>query len=149
MKQETGLFDATLAQVKAKGERLTVQRRLVIEALCERRGHLATHDVQQFLRRQPVGQDIPESTIYRILQWLKELQVVSQTDMGVPGVVYELFSRPHHHLICLGCGAITDIDDEWLAPLRHSLFEEYGFTARIDHMAFYGYCHKCAVKGSA
>jgi Fur family ferric uptake transcriptional regulator len=144
MNQEKGAFDATLAQVKAKGERLTVQRRLVIEALCERSGHLTIHDVQQSLQCKHVGQNIPESTTYRILQWLKDLQVVSQTDMGMPGIVYELHNHPHHHLICLRCGAITDIEDNWLVSLRQSLSDEYGFTSRIDHMAFYGYCRNCA-----
>jgi len=83
-------------------------------------------------------------TIYRILQWLKDLRLVSQTDMGAGGMVYQLLSHPHHHLICLTCGAVTDVDDAYLDDLRRKLGEAYGFTARIDHMAIYGQCHECA-----
>ena len=149
MKQENDLLDATLAQVKAKGGRLTVQRRLVIEILCEHSGHLAIHDVQEYLQSTPIGQGIPESTTYRILQWLKDLQVVSQTDMGTQGVVYQLLDCPHHHLICLRCGSIMDVEDMRLDVLRQCFSQEYGFTSRIDHMAFYGYCRQCTTKGSS
>ena len=65
-------------------------------------------------------------------------------DMGRAGIVYELLGRPHHHLICLSCGRVTDLDDSYLAPLRDALYTGVGFKARIDHMAIYGLCADCA-----
>ncbi len=135
-------IDQFVAQVRARGERLTIQRRLVIEVLCEHHDHLAVHDIQQMLADQ--GYALSETTVYRILQWLKDLGLVSQTDLGQSGIVYQVISeRPHHHLVCLNCGRIIDIDDRVLAPLREVLKQDYDFEPRIDHMAFFGVCGAC------
>lgn len=62
---------------------------------------------------------MPEATIYRVLQWLKDLGIVAQTDLGQSGITYELvLTPPHHHLVCLHCGRIQDIDDASVAALR-------------------------------
>jgi Fur family ferric uptake transcriptional regulator len=128
--------------LKASGERLTLSRRLVIAALCQQPGHVSVSDVQA--RIAAGGHDLPAPTIYRVLQWLKEVRVVSQTDIGAAGVVYELVTQPcHHHLICLGCGAVIDLDDSYFAPLRASLCRDFGFAARVEHMAIFGLCPAC------
>lgn len=136
--------DSLLQQIQARGERMTIQRRLVIEALCRPAEHLTIADIQQHLKQQGEGQELTDVTIYRVLQWLKDLGLVSQTDMGKSGVVYALVSEPyHHHLICLTCGAVITLDDSYFAALRERLQTDYDFTARIDHMAIYGQCKNC------
>ena len=73
--------------------------------------------------------------------------MVSQTDIGSAGIVYELIDDPpHHHLICLSCEAIIDLDDSLFTHLRQQLREEYDFEPRIEHMAVYGYCRSCIEK---
>jgi Fur family ferric uptake transcriptional regulator len=135
-------FDDLIQRLRERGERLTVQRRLVLEILCEQGDHLTVQDIQR--RLQPQGIDLAETTVYRILQWLKEIGFVSQTDLGQQGIVYQLVScDPHHHLVCLVCGAVLDVDDEVVALLRDYLRREYGFEPRIDHMAIFGRCRDC------
>jgi Fur family ferric uptake transcriptional regulator len=137
------LFDTVIEQVQAKGERITIQRRLVIEALCNGQGHLSIGAIQHYSRTAYPASALQDTTIYRILQWLKDMQLVSQTDMGTVGIVYELLVKPHHHLICLACGTVADLDDGYLTLLRDRLSAEFGFEARIDHMAIYGLCQTC------
>jgi Fur family ferric uptake transcriptional regulator len=128
--------------LKHLGERITMPRRAVIQALCELGGHQTTQSIEQHLDAQ--GISVPEPTVYRVLQWLKDLALVSQTDLGHSGTVYELLSTPpHHHLICLICGHVQNLDDSALTPLRSHLQEAYGFEPRIDHMAIFGVCQKC------
>lgn len=86
--------EAILQRVRACGERVTIQRRLVIEALCHQGNHLTITDIQQHLRQRDEEHALPDVTVYRVLQWLKELGLVSQTDMGTSGTVYELVSEP-------------------------------------------------------
>jgi Fur family transcriptional regulator, ferric uptake regulator len=125
-----------------RGVRLTMQRRLVIEALCERGDHMAVLDVQHYLQQH--GTELNETTVYRILQSLKDLGIVSQTDLGQSGLVYQVIEEtPHHHLICLFCGKIINIDNDYLEPLNERLRREYGFEARMDHMAIFGCCQEC------
>ena len=131
-----------LDSLRARGERLTLSRRHVIEVLCEHPDHLTVQDVQGYLERQSI--DLNETTIYRVLQWLKDVGIVSQTDLGRSEYVYQLIGpHVHHHLVCLHCGAVIDVDDSVIAPLRATLRAEYDFEPRIDHMAIFGICARC------
>ena len=133
---------AIVETLRARGERLTIQRRMVINALCAHGEHLSVHAIQHQLTHE--GVEINETTVYRILQWLKDQELVSQTDLGHSGVVYQIIGRePHHHLVCLNCGAVIDIDDSVMEPLRARLRNEFDFEPRIEHMAFFGVCGAC------
>lgn len=128
--------------LRQRGERLTIQRRLVIEALCDDPDHQSVQAIQERLRAR--GMRLTEPTVYRIVQWLKELGLVSQTDLGQSGIVYQLIGdRPHHHLVCLACGRVIDVDDGVMDALRATLRQDYDFEPRIDHMAFFGLCRDC------
>lgn len=133
--------------IQAQGERITLPRRLVIEALGQSHQHLTISDIQRHIQEDNHKHILSDTTVYRVLQWLKDLALVSQTDMGQTGIVYALMSHPaHHHLICLVCGHTQDIDDAVMQPLREHLLNQHGFLPRIDHMAFYGVCHDCQAK---
>lgn len=131
-----------LNRLRQTGERITPPREAVIEALCALGNHQTTQSIQQYLHEN--GIELREATVYRVLQWLKDQAVVSQTDLGQPEIIYELLSAPlHHHLICLQCGQIHDLDDAALKELRQQLRDRYQFEPRIDHMAIFGTCEKC------
>ena len=74
-------IDSIFKECQSRGERLTIQRRLVIEALYTNQCHTTVNDIQKYIIAHHQGQNLPEPTIYRILQWLKGLQLVSQTDI--------------------------------------------------------------------
>jgi Fur family transcriptional regulator, ferric uptake regulator len=134
--------ETIIERLREQGIRLTIQRQLVIEVLCQHNDHLLIQDVQQFLLQK--GVDLNETTVYRILQWLKNLGIVSQTDLGQSGVAYQLMGEePHHHLVCLSCGKIITVDNSLFLPLSNTLRTQFGFEPRIDHMAIFGLCSVC------
>jgi Fur family ferric uptake transcriptional regulator len=136
------MSEQIIQRLQAQGIRLTIQRRLVIEALYEHQGHLHIQDIQEFLRQR--GIEVNETTVYRVLQWLKEQGIVAQTDLGQSGIIYQIVDdEPHHHLVCLSCGMVMDIDNELFTQLSEQLRHEYGFEPRIDHMAIFGQCKYC------
>ncbi len=135
-------YERILNHLREQGERLTIQRKLVIEALTDSGAHMTIGAVRQYISTH--NQSLTEPTVYRILQWLKDVGVIAQTDIAQSGVVYQVIGAPpHHHLICLHCGALSDLPDALFDSLRAQLSREYGFAARIDHMAIYGYCQNC------
>lgn len=137
--------ETLIKRLQTEGERLTIQRRIVIEALCGIGNHATLQEIQGHLAASYPGQALPDPTVYRILQWLKDLAIISQTDMGDAGVVYELIDTPpHHHLICLNCGGSIKVEDDIFTDLRERLRSEYHFEPRIEHMAIYGLCPECA-----
>jgi len=137
-----------VAKIKSQGERLTLPRQAVVETLCVLGGHQTMQAIQHYLMQE--GVEMQESTVYRALQWLKDLGLVAQTDLGQSGITYELVTTPpHHHLVCLRCGRIQSIDDSAVEPLRHAIYRKYAFEARIDHMAFFGLCDECRSQENA
>jgi Fur family ferric uptake transcriptional regulator len=137
-------LDSILNKIKTQGERVTLQRRMVIEAMCNLDDHVTIHDIRAYLQRESKQTDLSETTIYRIVQWLKEVGLAAETDIGSEAIVYQLLTHPHHHLICLSCGDVIELEDEQLDALRQSLDAKYGFKARIDHLAIFGHCRQCS-----
>lgn len=132
-----------LSRLKTAGERITTPRRAVIGALCDLGGHRTIQEILHYLEAK-THTPLQEPTVYRVLQWLKDQEIVAQTDLGQSGTTYELLSEPrHHHMVCLNCGRVMDFDDAAVAPLRDDLLQQYGFTARIDHLAIFGLCERC------
>ena len=87
---------------------------------------------------------IDVSTVYRTLSVLKQMRLVSETDMGGGESTYEWIEQArHHHLICRGCDRVTLLDHKYLASLGTELLEDCGFQADIDHFAIFGLCEEC------
>ncbi len=141
--------EAIIKQMRDAGDRITPQRRHVLEVLCTApHQHLTVNEIATTIEANHPGHPLSEPTIYRILQWLKDGYWVAQTDMANSGTVYQLVSDPpHHHLICLNCSRVQSIDDEVFVTLRQSLLEQHRFQARLDHMAVYGICDACQQDG--
>lgn len=134
--------DQAVAALQARGERLTPQRLLVLEALRAGSGHLTAEQVLERVRaRYPY---FNQATIYRALAWSKEQGLVSETDLGCGSAEYEyLAASRHHHLVCAACGGRQEFPDALVAPLVAALRESYGFAARVDHLALFGICRHC------
>jgi Fur family ferric uptake transcriptional regulator len=124
------------------GYRLTPQRMMILDAIADSGGHVSAEEIHERVRAAYPYLDI--STVYRTLDLLKTLHLVSETDMGRGHAQYELLSKGlHHHLICTECGKILDVDNSFLDPLRSAIDEEYDFHAEIEHLAVFGICGDC------
>lgn len=131
-----------LTPLSKEGERLTQQRRAVWRVFLERQGHLTAEQVLAAL--QTTFPHLSTATVYREFTWLKRRGLISETDVGRGPKVYERLSAPpHHHLVCLVCGAVDDLDDGQFNSLRQALERESGFVPRIDHFAVFGTCRRC------
>jgi Fur family ferric uptake transcriptional regulator len=128
--------------LKKKGYRLTPQRLMVIEALHGAEGHISAPDICQ--RVQAKYPWVNKSTIYRTLELLKELDLVTETELGGDKLYYHQAEKGHHHhLICQNCGKIVDIDEDVFASLETTLRKKHAFIADLKHLAIHGHCLKC------
>ena len=124
------------------GHRLTPQRMLVIEALHSADGHISAEEIYEQLHSRYPYSNI--STVYRTLELLKELSLVTETDFDEGRVRYHVAEKGHHHhLVCHTCGKIIDMKEATLYPLKDDLFREYGFDANLRHLAISGKCSNC------
>jgi Fur family ferric uptake transcriptional regulator len=134
--------------LQAKGYRLTPQRVLVIEALHHAGGHISAEEIYKQLHRRCPYSNI--STVYRTLELLKKLNLVTETDFGEGRVRYHVAEKGHHHhLVCRTCGKVTNLDESVLYPLRDALLRDYNFDADLRHLAISGKCSECRKKGES
>jgi Fur family transcriptional regulator, ferric uptake regulator len=139
---------AIMDSLREVGYRLTPQRMLIVSLIHDSKGHVTAEELHSRVVEQYPFVDI--STVYRTLQLLKKLRLVSETDLGGGRVQYELTQEGrHHHLVCRQCGATSPLDDEMIEPLRGRLLEKHGFQADMEHFAIFGVCQKCAGKARA
>jgi Fe2+ or Zn2+ uptake regulation protein len=122
--------------------RVTPQRVLVLEALDAHGGHVTADEIMRWTaERYPA---INLATIYRTLDLLTSVGLVTQTDLGGGAARFELVRDTiHHHLVCEHCGGVIDIDDALLAPVREAALNAFGFRASARHMAIFGACAAC------
>ena len=125
-----------------RGYRLTPQRLMVLSAIENSADHISAEEIySQVVSRYPY---MNISTVYRTLELLKELGLVTETDLGEGRVRYHPADKGHHHhLVCQECGAIIDVDESTLARLQDVLLARYDFSASLRHMAIFGTCGNC------
>jgi Fur family ferric uptake transcriptional regulator len=131
-----------IKELQEKGYRLTPQRMMVVEALHGGTNHISAEEIYDQVRAKYPYANI--STVYRTLELLKELSMVTETELGDGKVRYHPAEKGHHHhLICQQCGAIIDLTEDVLSGLEKELLCEYGFQADLRHLAVFGLCSRC------
>lgn len=134
--------DDIVAVLRRAGQKVTPQRLMVLTALRHQDGHATAGEIFAQVRAAYPYVDI--STVYRTLASLKELRLVTETDMGAGDLHYEWAGeRPHHHLICLQCRGVEELEHRHLVDLGAAIDASHGFEANLDHFAIFGLCREC------
>ncbi len=124
------------------GYRLTPQRQLILTALQESDDHISAEEIHARVCAKYPRVNI--STVYRTLELLKGLGLVTETDLRGGRFRYHPAEKGHHHhLICERCGVTIEIAESLFLPLKRTLLKEYGFKANISHLAIFGRCARC------
>ncbi|HSH18078.1 MAG TPA: Fur family transcriptional regulator [Candidatus Saccharimonadales bacterium] len=86
-------------------------------------------------------------SIYRNIELFEKLGIVHRIYVGWK---YKLelsdqFVSHHHHLSCLTCGKVIDIEDEkHIDAFIHQVAAQFGFTPRRHQFEIDGYCNRCS-----
>ena len=138
MKQSGDIID----RLNELGYRLTPQRVMVLSAIENSDSHISAEEIYAQIKAKYPQVNI--STVYRTLDLLKRLSLVTETDLGEGRVRYHPEDKgKHHHLVCQECGAIIGLDESVLSSLKDTLLREYDFVADLRHSAILGRCIKC------
>lgn len=128
--------------IRQQGYRMTPQREMILEVIHRGDGHLTADEIYQKVHAKSPAVNL--ATIYRTLELLKALRLVTAIDTGEGCVYYELAGeQPHYHLVCQECGYRLELDCDILEPLERELSKRYGFQVSLDHLALFGLCQKC------
>ena len=129
-------------ELSQKGLRMTPQRLMIVAVVENSTNHISVEEIYaQVTEKYP---NVNISTVYRTLDTLEELKLVTKTDLGDGRVRYHPADKGHHHhLVCRECGAIIDLDEKALTGLQETLLRDYNFIADLRHLGISGICIKC------
>lgn len=118
-------FDRIEGLCRQAGLVLTLQRRLVIEALLASNDHPSAFEVHA---RVPSRRRMGIATVYRTLNALTDAGIVTRHAFSEGKARYEIArSVPHPHLIDVATGAIVELDNRGLAPLVEKVARRLGY----------------------
>jgi len=129
------------SELRARGYRLTPQRQLVLDAV-RRLGHSTPDEIAAEVREQSPAVNV--STVYRTLDLLEEVGLVTHTHLGHGAPTYHSATDEDHlHLVCRICGQIIETDVSVADNLVADLAQQHGFVTDVTHFAIFGRCKDC------
>jgi len=134
--------DEALDVVRRSGGRVTSSRRLLLRALFEAAGHRSAEELALEVQRQ--APDVHLSTIYRNLDELERLGLITHAHLGHGPATYHLASQVHGHLVCEVCGTMIEAPDHLFDGLATQARIEFDFTIDPHHFAVLGRCARCS-----
>ena len=129
------------------GLSLTVQRRMILEALAPRTDHPTADQILSDVRER--APEISRTTVYRVLEAFVRVEVARKVCHPGAAACYEIVRDRHHHLVCLACGRMTDFEDSRLDQLPFPDSKAHGFELSDYSIPFRGTCANCAQSAEA
>ena len=134
----TQAWDDTL---RASGYRVTPQRQLVLEAVTKLE-HATPEEIFADIRQTARGVNV--STVYRTLELLEQIGLVTHTHLSHGAPRYHLAAEAQHvHLVCQDCEKVIEADPAAVASLTVALDEQFGFETDVGHLTVFGRCEDC------
>lgn len=139
------LHEVAEARLAALDQRYTASRRMLVETMAMAGRPLT---IAEILRR---ADGVPQSSAYRNVTVLCDAGIA----VRLPGAdeygrfeLAEDLAGHHHHLVCRGCGAVTDLvaASRLERALREATLQavaETGFEVTGHRLDFEGLCRRC------
>jgi Fe2+ or Zn2+ uptake regulation protein len=130
-------------RLKARGWRITAQRRVVAEVLAGEHIHLTADAVYSQARQ--LLPEISLATVYNTLNELVDMGEVLEISTGDGPKRYDPNTTvSHHHLYCVRCGALRDVNPEGTDRLSLPSSQQHGFELLDMDIVFRGLCPDCS-----
>lgn len=125
-------------------QRYTEGRKRLIETLYNSGRPVSVHEI---LNLEP---NLPQSSIYRNLDALEQSKVIDRITFK-SGVFYELsesFLGHHHHMVCLSCDSVIDVelsttDEKAIDRILGNTSRMHNFVPTHHTLDIQGFCELC------
>ncbi len=127
------------------GLKLTPQRLAILNYLEGNEEHPSAETIYK-----EVSKNFPTmsyATVYNTLEALKRQGIVAELAIDPGKKRFDPNMVPHHHLMCLTCKRIVDIQRDFAVTLNEG--DSANFEILGNHIEFYGFCPRCKKRRSA
>lgn len=134
-------------QLRAAGLRVTKPRLAVLRAL-EQYPHSDTSTIIEAVRTRLDA--VSHQAVYDCLGALTDAGLVRRIQPAGSVARYEiLLGDNHHHLVCRGCGAMTDVACAVGAAPCLDVQHDHGFAIEEAEIIYWGLCPRCSAPTAA
>ncbi|AFY74965.1 Fe2+/Zn2+ uptake regulation protein [Synechococcus sp. PCC 7502] len=121
--------------------KLTRSQQKVLDLLQHLSQAISAQDIYTQLRQRSESMGL--ATVYRSLEVLKTQGLIKGITLPNGEAIYSPMPSDRHHLNCLNCGALIQIDSCPLHNLNSSLEQSYNFKIQYHTLEFFGLCSQC------
>lgn len=149
IKQSDQIIDHAEQQCKSHGVRLTDKRKQVLMSLLQSERALSAYEIIDFCKAQ-FGQSLPPMSVYRILDFLAEEQLVHKLSLANKYVACSHIACDHAHripqfLICGECKKVEEVSiDQSVVHALQNNVKGAGFKLASEQIEIDCVCDSCA-----
>ena len=125
--------------VEQKPQRMTKQRRIILDELRKVTSHPTADELYEIVRRRLPR--ISLGTVYRNLEVLSENGEVLKLESAGSQKRFDGDVSDHCHVRCVRCGKVGDVMGS--VPMPSTRVDAPGFTVTRASVEFYGVCDEC------
>lgn len=121
--------------------RHTIQKELVLHAVRNLMSHVTAEEVYQHIAAE--HPTVGRGTVYRNLNILAEEGEIRKVAVPDGPDRFDFTLKEHHHVKCIRCGGIFDVDMEAVSGLIEQITDKHGFQFLDYDIFFRGICLDC------
>ena len=130
-------------RLRQRSRRVTGARRAILRILRQHPHPLTNNEIFAAL---PKG-NCDLATIYRSMHLLEDMGMVKRFDFGDGMARFELVNQGddghHHHLVCVRCSQVVEIEECFPPELEKEIAARNGFKSITHKLEFFGVCPRC------
>lgn len=137
---------ALVERLRRTSRKMTGPRHAILAVLRRRPRPLSAREIFEALGK--AGCDL--ATVYRSMHTLEGAGIVRRVDFGDGGrfeLVEEGAHGHHHHLVCVACSVVLDVEECISDGVERRIASRNGFKQVTHRLEFFGVCPKCQRSG--
>lgn len=121
--------------------RNTIQKALILRAVCELKRHLTADEVYEFVKKDHPS--IGKGTVYRNLAILTEEGAIRKVEVPDGSDRFDFTLKNHYHVRCVKCGEVFDVDMDEIPDLQKKIHDTHGMEFLTYDIFFKGIYPEC------
>jgi Fur family ferric uptake transcriptional regulator len=135
-------LDGALAALRAQGLRVSMVRRLILQALFAAAGPLSVEAIVRAAGEH--ASTLDAASVYRNLEAFEQAGIIRHVHLGHgPGLYALVGEGEREYLYCESCGAALAVASAELDDVRTLVQKRFGYSPRFAHFPIVGLCASC------
>jgi Fur family ferric uptake transcriptional regulator len=137
-------LESIVQRLEEQKYRITPSRLAVVKAALDRSGHFNVDDISS----QVPG--VGRATVFRTMKLLSETDILCRVLLDDGSLRYRVRQRQdhHHHLVCVSCASVQELDACIDPEMLDELARSTGYEIEGHWLEFFGRCAACRKSGA-